>query len=114
MEKEKGCDRETSLFIEAVRYAELERKELLNDEYGMMIRSVWELIDPIGAENRPKSIRTVIRGDDGNNVRFTAHSHEREPLTESYDDILIYTSMIDSGNDSAHYIIDRFCPKKII
>ena len=102
------------IMLEAVRYAELERKDLAVDECGTMIRSVWTLLNPAGIASREKSVSTLFDGGDGNLIRFTAHSHDSEPLAESYDDIIVYHNMAAEGRKSAHYIVDRFCPKKII
>ena len=104
----------TVLMLEAVRYAELNRADLSDDEYGMMIRSIWELLNPAHIAGRKSAINTVIEKKDGSRVRFTAHSHECEALKASYDDILVYRSLDDGLCPQAHYIIDRFCPKKII
>ena len=104
----------TALFLEAVRYAEINRDDLDDDEYGLMIRSVWKLMDPVKNGKRKKSVSTLIKNDDGTYTRFSAHSHDNEPMCESYDDILVYHSMIERDNSAIHYIVDRFCPKKII
>ena len=114
MNKEKSaCS--LAVILEAVRYAELERKELSSGESGTMIKSVWQLMNPSGFKSRCSSVSTMIKSEeDGSLIRFTAHSHDNEPLTESYDDILVYHSLRRDGKPSAHYIIDGFCPKKII
>ena len=107
--------RSVAIFIEAVRYAELERKELQNGEQGMMIRSVWKLCDPCGVRGNERAVSTMIKSENGDGlIRFTAHSHDNEPLEKSADDELVYRTMHHDGKNSAHYIIDRFCPKKII
>lgn len=99
--------------IEAVRYAELERTDFADCESGEMLRAVWLLANPLGFDSRGDRVSTLVCGDDGESMRFTAHSHPNEPLRESYNDILIYRTMRSSGVKSAHYIIDRFCPKKV-
>ena len=101
--------------LEAVRYAELEREDLSENESGTMIKSVWQLMDPCETGTRPTYVKTLIKdGDSDGFVRFTAHSHDNEPLTQSCDDILVYHFMENDGRKTAHYIVDRFCPKKII
>lgn len=106
-------ERRKILFLEAVRYAELCRDDLGDDEYGTMIRAVWTLLDPAKVADRPTSVSTYIKNENGDNVRFSAHSHEKEPLRLSFDDIIVYRSM-ENGNGTVRYITDRFCPKKII
>lgn len=99
--------------IEAVRYAELERTDFADCESGEMLRAVWLLTNPLGLDSRSDRISTLVRKPGGEFLRFTAHSHDNEPLDESYNDVLIYRTMRSGGDRSAHYIIDRFCPKKV-
>lgn len=99
--------------IEAVRYAELERTNCEGCESGEMLHAVWLLTNPLGFDSRSDRISTLVRKSDGEFLRFTAHSHDNEPLNESYNDVLIYRTMRSDGTKSAHYIIDRFCPKKV-
>lgn len=107
-------DYRIAAMIEAVRYAELERLDLDQSEDGFMIRAIWELIDPLDLVSRESSISTLAKDEDGEYFRFTAHLHNNEPLRESFNDIMVYRSLRADGVKSAHYIIDRFCPKKIV
>ena len=104
----------TALLIETVRYAELDRNDLGNDEYSEMIKSLWFLLNPLDLPERPSSVRGSVTDENGNTMSFSAHSHKKEPLTVSYEDVLVYHNMMSGENESAHYIVDRFCPKKII
>ena len=110
---EKDSARAFDVILETVRYAELEREDLEDDESGLMIRSVWQLLDPCGNGTRDKAVSRLVPQDDASFLRFTAHSHDNEPLAESYDDILVYHTMRADGVSAVNYIIDRFCPKKI-
>lgn len=106
-------DADIKVFIEAVRYAELERDDIRAGESGEMIRAIWQMNNPLEIKDRTDRISDLIPDGEGGFMRFTAHLHNNEPLSESYNDVMIYRAMRSEGTKRAHYLIDRFCPKKV-
>lgn len=105
--------------IELIRYVEIRRDDLdLSDEFAASIYSTWYLINPLGLKDRravgslPPYDETLTPNQRKRAIRFTAHSHSREPQLASPDDLLIYSNMKKSEG-TANFIVDDFVCKKI-
>ena len=99
------------LLTEAVRFAELERKERdLSDEFGVAVYAAWYLTNPLKLRGRQTLDSVTLAGKLGGRrkvMRFTAHSHDCEPLHPSPDDILIYSRMNETDPGASHFLTDR-------
>ena len=100
--------------LEAVRQAELQRKDLdLSNEFDAAIYAMWYLMNPMNLEDR-KSVGTTpkcslnIEDDRAKGFRFTAHAHHNEPIKASPDDHLLYARLARTSRKFVHFITDRF------
>ena len=100
--------------IEAIRRAELEREDLdLSDKFDAAIYAMWYLMDPLDL-GRSKSIGTSeycekeLTADQTGKLKFTAHAHSSDPISESPDDVHIYSVIGRLGHGFIHFIMDRF------
>lgn len=114
MEKKSKKNDTDAIILEAVRKAELDRKDWdLSNEFDAAIYSMWHMIDPLEL-NKRDSIGTTDRCDtvvDEKKVktlRFTAHSHAGHPHEESPDDLRIYALLNKLSKRYIHFIMDKF------
>lgn len=106
----------TLLRLEAVRFAELQRKDLdLSKEYDVSIYTVWLLHNPVHLTKRNSagtfaSCDIQLARPPSKPIPFTAHVHHTVPPHASPDDKRIYDFLRFHGSRHCllHFIIDRF------
>ena len=97
-----------------LNFCDLNKHEDMTDEFDLAIRSVWELLNPLGVPDREKvDLKFARLVSDGQQsyecrCRFTAHPHHNEPLIPSAEDIVIYRRSPYDRRYNVHFITDRF------